>query len=425
MKKLWIAITLLAGVLVMGCGDDNESTTNGTDSGITDTASSSDSETGSANYTDTGTGTEVDVVLEPKMYGPDTPQIQYVGRIDFTSNSEGPEFSGAGTYIKAKFYGTGVTVHIHDQILWGKGNYYDVYVDDMEPVKIKPELQSVTDFPVVSDLEAGEHTVMLVKRNEDEIGRGMFLGFTFVGEILEPDALPEHKIQIFGDSISSGTGVEAANNSDECIDWEFAMNAHYSFGAVAARSLGAQYHITARAGIGVTQCYDPGAPTMPEVYNLLHVQDHASGPVEWDMTSWVPDAVVLALGTNDFSPGPDPIAGDTDAVYPRPTPTPQEFAVAYIALVDNLLAVWPDAHFFGVSSQMLGDGWPLAENTYRQDQLDALALIKANYTGGNFHIVQLAKQAGTGCGTHPNVDQQAASAALLETAMREVLTDWQ
>ena len=442
--KFKLAFLFAMGLLTFwGCDDgdsaadtgvDTTSATTGTDSDSTtaSTAPGTDStvDTGSATAATADTASETsgdsetatyDVDLTGHTYGPETPQIQYVGRIDF-DNEDGPQFSAGGVYIQATFIGTGVTVHLRDERRYQKGNHYDVYIDDMPPVRVKPELRSVTDYPIADDLPLGEHTVMLVKRNEDEIGKGVFKGFTFVGEIQEPAPLPERKIQIFGDSISSGTGVEAKDGSADCNEWEVAMNAHLSFGAVAARALDAQYHVSARAGIGLIQGYDPGAPTMPEVYNLLYMQEYEEGSrVEWDMTSWIPDAVVIALGTNDFSPGAEPPAADTDAVYPRPTPTPEEFATVYTEFVNNLLAVWPNAQIFGVTSQMLGDGWPTAENTYKSDQLAGLNLTAANFTGGNFHIVQIAKQSGKGCGTHPDVAQQAATALELETAIRGVM----
>jgi lysophospholipase L1-like esterase len=149
---------------------------------------------------------------------------------------------------------------------------------------------------------------------------------------------------------------------------------------------------------------------MPAVYDLMFLELQQGSPA-WDPQRFVPDAIVVALGTNDFSPG--------DSV--RPKMTVAEFAAAYVAFIAQLRADYPNAHIFGVSSPMLGDGWPTPADQSLSDQKAALAQVEAELAAkGDLKVHKFAttKLHGEGCGTHPSVAQDATMAAELADFMR-------
>ena len=230
--------------------------------------------------------------------------------------------------------------------------------------------------------------------------------------------------------------MEAVNGSAQCADTygEAYQNASLSYGAVAARALNAEYHITAVSGIGLVQNYSQtwDARAMPQVYDLLYIeQNGATGSLAysaefktaytspvWDTKKFIPDAVVIGLGTNDFSPGDGttPPAGTTGRVKLAPA----DYAVAYEAFITQLRTYYPEADYFCLSSPILGDGYPTSADTYATDLKAALSDMSAYYTAQadpKVHTVVIDKVAGNGCGGHPDVAQQAAAGMQVKQAI--------
>jgi lysophospholipase L1-like esterase len=373
-------------------------------------------------------------------YTADDPNIQtasYMGRIDFT-NPQQPKFSLAATTITASFMGTGVSALIKDEYRYGMfKNYYDAQIDGMPATKITMSGDpAMFEYTVATDLPYGQHTLVLAKRTEPNVGNGFFAGINVSGTILPAPARPTRKIEFMGDSITSGAGVEASGQNDPAcmLDNGYAlalMDANLAYDADTGRDLGADYHILGVSGIGLTRNYtsDPrnDLRPMPQVYDLLLPQlTDTSAANTWDTTKWVPDAVVVALGTNDFSPGDNPAltAPGTPATA-RPLMDVGAFVTAYVAFVDQLRAYYPSAHIFAMGSPMLVDDWPTA-GLYksRTDLENALTMIQDHYaTAGDakVHKVSIAKVPGTGCGTHPGVAEHQAVAATLEAAIKTAL----
>jgi hypothetical protein len=165
---------------------------------------------------------------------------------------------------------------------------------------------------------------------------------------------------------------------------------------------------------------------MPVVYDLRLPQlADTSAANTWDTSKWMPDAVVVALGTNDFSPGSDPpMTAPGVPADARPIMQVSDFVAAYVTFVDTLRGYYPNAHVFVISSPMLGDGWPASFYTSATDQKTSLTMVESHYAAAGdakVHKFFVTAQSGTGCGTHPNADQQAATgtelAAFIKTTM--------
>jgi lysophospholipase L1-like esterase len=356
------------------------------------------------------------VAPELHSYAPDDPKLQYMGRIDW-SDPTAPRFASAAVQLKAKFVGTGATLKILDENRYGNyKNYFDIMVDDAPAVKLTA-LKTQTDYVVAQDLPNGEHTLTVAKRTEAGIGFSRLLGLDIVGELVEPPARPTHRIEIIGDSITCGSGDEATNGSTQCTEDGWGQpyhNAYLAYGAVMARTLDAEYNVTAVSGIGLVRNYSSmyDARPMPEVYDLMYYEEMMSDP--WDTTKFVPDAIVVALGTNDFSPG------DSE----REKMTVETYTAAYVDFVNTLRGYYPEAHIFGMSSPMLGDGWPEATDTSASDLKASLAAMVEHFTSTgdlNVHQINVTKVIGTGCGTHPGTAQHASMAAEVATAIKTTL----
>lgn len=353
--------------------------------------------------------------LTNRIYPANHAAIQYTGRVDF-SNPQQPMFSAAGVSVDARFHGTSVAVLLADQFRYDCNNYYDVLIDDVLVLKLKPQ-KSVTKYLIASDLPNTEHSISVVKRTEANIGYCEFLGFEFGGEILPALVKPSRRMLFIGDSISCGSGNEATNESAQCAEDGWGQpygNARLAFGPIAARHLNAEAHIIAIGGIGMVRNYsfqyDPRP--LPAVYDLIFVEQ-VDSPI-WDHNLYVPDAIVIGLGTNDFSPGESE----------RPVMQQDIFVGAYIAFVEKMRQYYPEAHIFCISSSMLNDGWPEPIHQFATDQKQCISKVVDHYNqkgDAKIHKFFVSNFAGAGCGVHPDAEQHAFLASELEPFIAKVM----
>jgi lysophospholipase L1-like esterase len=410
---------LSCALSVVGCGDDAKAvdpgaTTGGGDGSPTGGASPGGggvSPGGAAGATNSGgggtpTGSAGGAMdTTERTYEADDKNIVYSGRIDFTDPKK-PKFSAAATTISAKWTGTACTIKLLDENRYGMNrNYYDVSIDNGKAIKLAA-IASQTDYEVGAGQAYGAHTVTIVKRTEAFIGFSQFLGFKFAGQIQPPPAKPNRRIEVVGDSITCGSGNEAANGSPQCLEDGFGQpyqNGSLAYGPVLARALAAEYHITSVSGIGLVRDYSDkyDARTLPQLYGLTFIEEMTSAA--WDTSRFVPDVVVIGLGSNDFSPG--------DTV--RPAMDQTTFSNGYIDFIGKLRGYYPNAHIFGISSPMLVDGWPAPTDRSASDLKDSLTKVVDHFTllgDMKVHKFYVTKVTGEGCGVHPSVAQHAAMA---------------
>ena len=143
-------------------------------------------------------------------------------------------------------------------------------------------------------------------------------------------------------------------------------SANRGWGSVLARAVNAEHHTSCAGGSGLVRNYTDrwDARTMPDVYDLVFIDSNpADTTPNWDPSLCVPDAILTALGTNDFSPGE---GGESD---PREALPAADLVAAYTDLIDRLNGYYPGVHVFLVSSPMLGDEWPTFAHPKRPEFL--------------------------------------------------------
>jgi hypothetical protein len=265
----------------------------------------------------------------------DDPDIQYIGRFDF-SNPKKVVFDWAGVYIVAKFEGTSCSIILDDH-----KNEYAVIVDDHAPELLITNKSTI--YEVASGLkDTFPHTIMIQKRTEPLVGKAVFMGFILDKgkRLLAPDKRPERRIEFIGNSMTSGYGVEGDNhNCHFSIETE---NACMSYASIAARALNADYSLISYSGRGVVRNYgdknkisnDP----MPSLYDRTCFFDSTK---KWNFNEWIPQAVIINLGTNDFSTQPFP-----DKIV---------FQKAYNRLINRVRSLYPHVTIFCLCGPMIGE----------------------------------------------------------------------
>ncbi|KAK4124090.1 carbohydrate esterase family 2 protein [Parathielavia appendiculata] len=339
-------------------------------------------------------------------------QVRYLGRV----NPATKELSWPSTGVSFAFTGTSATIGI---TAVSGTNSADLIIDDGEPVLLS---NFVAGTPISTPtLPRGNHTVVLRRRSEPAYGSMSLGDITTDGHLLPAPAAPKRQIEIIGDSITVGYGLDGTHPCTNTAELE---NSPKTYGALAANSLGADYSIIAWSGKGlvrnIASATPDTSPVMPQLYTRYGAED-ADNSYPFP-ASWSPDAVVINLGTNDFSY----IAWDASGqpYNARATLNMTQYVDGMVQFVRNIEKHYPAAHFFLVSSPMLNDGWPTTADAQKTTQVNALKEAVARLGAAKAHFVDWPSQgAEVGCDYHPNAATNAAFSATLAEVIAGVL-DW-
>jgi lysophospholipase L1-like esterase len=334
--------------------------------------------------------------------------IYYNGRIDF-ANSKQPSFYYPGTEIIVRFSGTTCSIDLGQESLgylddYGNAhtNFYTVLLNGVQTIIEAKE--GLHTYKIEKKLKDTIHTLQIWKRTEAICGKGYFGGIRIDNDAkLFPVESPKLKIEFIGNSITCGYGLEGDNA--ECKFTAKTENNYLSYGAIVARNLNAEYRAIAYSGKGVFQNYGGGREeVMPELYERTNPFDEDS---EWNFSKWIPDIVVVNLGTNDFS---------------SEIPDSLSFVQSYSNLLNTINRNYPKAQIVCLLSPMLSNHWPIGIDARINcgKFIQAAISVLANQ---NIHYSELSVQGdnGYGCDYHPNKKQHEVNAEeLTRCILREV-----
>ncbi len=325
------------------------------------------------------------------LFTADNPLYQFVGRIDF-HNKKLPRYWSPGVYITAKFKGSECELLVNDQELWGKNhNYIEIKVDDNKPFKVQTK-QKDNVIKIATGLSAGEHTVVICKNTESNIGYLEFVGLRCKA-LLPLPAKPKRKIEFIGNSITCGTGSDQSDIPCGKGVWQDQHNAYLSYGPTIARQLNAQWSLSAVSGIGLIHSCCGMEILMPPVFDKIDLRGDS---IKWNFKNYQPDVITVCLGQND---------GVQDSVT---------FCSAYVKFIHSLRSHYPAAQIILLTSPM-GDA--------------TLTLVLKRYLSGIKNAVKkkdkkvdtyfYSKQYYHGCDYHPNLEEHKEMAKELGTFIKK------
>lgn len=364
---------------------------------------------------DAGTPSAQSAPAAPDL-GP--PAVQYVGRFDLRDPA-GPRCSWPGCRIVANFSGTRVRARLREiDAAWMEGapSEWDVVIDGATRAKLVLERNATAEHVLAEDLAPGEHRVELYKRSEAQNGTTQFLGFDFAGgALLPPPPRRTRRFEIIGDSAASGFGVEGVGPDCPGPDWGATwQNFRRSFGAVLAERFDAEVHGSVYSGKGVAQnIHVTDREPMPAVFPRADPNDRTS---TWDLSSWVPDVVVIMLGGNDFAIGQPEDRGPA---------TLAAFTDAYAAFLGALRDAYPAAHILAVTSPSTSDAQPEGRRTRTNILAGIDAALARRADPRMYAVAPPVAQPGelTGCNGHGSPEYHRRLADDLEAVVR-AKTGW-
>ncbi|MGN0643279.1 MAG: SGNH/GDSL hydrolase family protein [Huintestinicola sp.] len=290
-KLTAMALILALGAgAISGCGD--------ADSGASD-----DSET---------TASQTEAAVSDGKYTASSEYVKALGRTYLDEDVLWLGYSGSGAAYT--FTGTKCTVTVKGDSTATQADYADGYariaiyvngervVDDMvnEAEKVYTVIESDTETTA---------EIKIVKLSESANSLCGIGTIEADGEIA-PAAEKKYKIEFIGDSITCGYGVD-----DEDRDHHFSTTTEdvtKTYAYKTCENLDADYSMVSLSGHGIISGYSDGKTQqknqiMPKYYDSFGFSYGTFGSgkkaadIEWDHSSFVPDVVVINLGTNDAS----------------------------------------------------------------------------------------------------------------------------
>lgn len=336
----------------------------------------------------------------------DHKHYSYMGRIDF-STAKKPFISWPGTSIKASITGNKLVVVMDDQE--GK-NYFNVIINNngMFPnvIALKKGHHEYNLSYMLTNIESTATTqIEIFKRTEGHEGGTYFHGLKLAdnAKLLVPPKRLNKRIAFFGDSVTTGMGNEAPDNSPDNNSVD--KNHYWSYASITARALNAEHHTVSSSGIGFMISWFDHA--MPDVYD--QISGVGNNDTQWDFSSWQPDVVVVNLGQNDSW-----LIDNEKRIQPSKT----EIINAYKKLIKKLQAKYPKAKFICAMGSMditapYKSHWP----SYIKA---AVAQLNSENSGDNIELITFKHTSFT---KHPRVHQHVANAKQLTNKIK-ALMNW-
>ena len=318
---------------------------------------------------------------------------------------EGRYATDASGAVRWGFPGVTAHLHFHGPSLKlragasAEGLGLDVSVDGAAPTLLELH-RGDGDYPVFEGAAAAEHVLVLTRRNESWQGICTIQGFDLGGgEWLAAPELPARKLMFIGDSVTCGEmttyapGQEMHRNSD----------ARASYGMILARRFGAQCHLVSYGGRGIIRDWQGIRDTgnAPQFYELA-LPDEPT--VKWDPARYVPDAIGIQLGTNDFNQG---------------VPDQNEFVNAYVEFIRKVRRDAPNALVFVMDSPIVDDS--AAKGPRRTMLHFYLEQIVARVGSPKVILAPVSHYPGVPGNGHPTGPEHEAMAAELAPVLQRAL----
>lgn len=329
--------------------------------------------------------------------------LRWMGRTYYNQEEASKYFFFTASGFELAFYGTeiGITIKANKTAIIGKQPYVVLFLDgDENPNNGLTFVLDAEEKTIgIDNLEYGYHTIKLVKRSEASDSNTALLGVQTDGYFTNPPEEKSFKIQYIAASSSAGYGnlgslgeLKTTANSDGLRAYAY----------LTSYLLDAETSIFSASGWGVSRGYNTGGAISSEQnipYAFINVaidDENMVFPGTYNFNEYIPDVIVVNLGTNDFN----------SANYSSLTSTEQEaledrFITDYSDFLVFLNYLYPDAVI--IVAYGLMNETPLIEGPTSE------VVANANYQIGETKVYSFIMEgAGTndndfGCDSHPNV----------------------
>lgn len=347
------------------------------------------------------------------------PQVKISGRTLYRDNIRFLGYSGSS--VTFCFCGRKAVAHLisnpaeHEPF---QHAWVAVYINgDKEPSRRFSLDADEADYVLYEGKTDTEITLTICKYSEPEYAVcGIAWIETDSKTLLPPPTPKSHRIQIIGDSITCGYGVEGS--LEDMVLETAKENPAKAYSLLTAGALDAEAEIVAWNGKGVITQYigeEENTPVNDWLVPMLYEYTDAGCERDffhrkkedwefWNHDSYIPDLVIVYLGTNDAS-------------YTRCIPERnREFEDAYTAFLERIHQNHPAAKILctlGTMDQRLCDSVETAVNTF----------LLLHPEGNAFYLRLPMQEEADGLGTfwHPTAITHKKAAALITARAKEIM----
>lgn len=301
----------------------------------------------------------------------DDDKVQWI-----VSSASGIEFFANGTDLR-------ITLVSDNRGTFDSNNptRYAIYVNGE---RVLDQLMRDFEYTVCIQLPEGDNTIRFVKLSE--VGDGI-IGIKDISIYSATDITPTPestlKIEFIGDSITCGYGVD-----DENRDHHFSTateDATKTYAYKTAIALGADHSFASFSGYGIVSSYTGDGNKdetglVPRVYTKLGRMWDSSfripvNELDWNFKQFIPDIVVINLGTNDSS------------YVQNNSEKAKEFEAGYVEFLKLVRKNNPDAHIvcsLGImGANLYGSVEAAAEAYTKETGDDNISCLKFGTIMGN------------------------------------------
>ena len=213
-------------------------------------------------------------------------------------------FDNVASGIEIKFKGTSISLNTKTYARPRINKDYPMFTticilldNIVDPLLINLNIDNddLEEISILKDLENKEHTIKIFKTDDPLISTWGIMDIIVDGVILPIDNEKKLNIEVFGDSITSG-GDNLIKDGKSLDVVPNSGNGMATYAVFPALELNANINVFSRCGL----CLYPASSFDTEVV-VSKIYDKVS-PVtlkNWDLKKYIPDIVIISLGTND------------------------------------------------------------------------------------------------------------------------------
>ena len=287
------------------------------------------------------------------------------------------------------------------KVLWkGEGNQYNVFVNGTLVMVMSEEEQSTTQwYELTSSLKTTYVNHILLTKRTEAVNNARAEIFYQVqvddgGILATPPPASPRQLEFLGDSITCGYGLwSTPRQGSACHQFSVRSEDNWmTYGPVTARHFGARVHVESWSGKGLLKnagdSVIPSVDPLPIYFNRTVATQ--SRPL-WSFDRYVPQAVIINLGTNDYS-GP-------------PYPTQEQFEEAYHQFLATIREAYGSQTIFflvcgPMSSATMSCSYvsQVASKEMNAHYVDMSAILSADDYGVSDYLFSMICRALTGRG---------------------------
>ena len=334
--------------------------------------------------------------------------FQYRGRVEKLKEHKAI-LVGAASSVSFDFKGNSCSISL--QSLVDHQNYVSLELDGKYIGRNRIEKGGLRSFPIVVSEKKKTHHLSIYKATEAANGGVLFAGTT--AQVVESKTpKTKKKIELIGDSITSGFGNDASEIPCGTGEWYDQHNAYWAYDPVLSRALDIDYVLSSVSGYGMYRNWNDEhieEPIIPEVYENLYLDKDKSKPYDF---KFQPDLVSICLGTNDLSDG--------DGKKPRLPFNEEKFVSNYINFIKTVYKHAPNTRIVLLNSPMVSDDKNVT-------LVKCLKKVIQSFENDSVHkpiaLFEFQPMVPKGCGYHPDIADDKVMADQLIPYFKKLLDE--